>query len=360
MSSYHNSNLLYRLSLSIWTARKKDDKQSHKVTADAGATEGVANVHKVLLPECDELIAIRKWADGFRDFVYKNTLPWDDAAWRIGRVCKHMDFMAESGDRIRQGDALVDDFMKVYRKSVEQARFTLNDLFNSSDYPGENELRSKFRFTLDVGTLPNHEDFRIVDGVPKAEVEKLVSNAKSSTETRINAAMDEAYQRLYDVVSKMGNTLTAYGNEEVKKFNDTLVHNISELVDVMPALNITGDPKLQALADQARELTQYALVDLRQNAKVRNAAIREASKLAQAVKGVTEPAPKAKAPAAKAPAKAAKAPESAPAPKAKATPAPKAAKPAKAVPAAPAPAPAPVTKTKPNAKALFGDMLGNQ
>lgn len=353
MSSYHNSNLLYRLSLSIWTARKKDDKQSHKVTHDTGAADGVANVHKVLLPDCDELIAIRKWADGFRDYVYTNTLPWDDAAWRIGRVCKHMDFMAETGDRIRQGEALVEDFMGVYRTAVEQARFTLNELFNSTDYPGEKELRSKFKFTIDVGTLPNHADFRIVDGVPKDEVEKLVGLAKSSTETRINAAMEEAYQRLYDVVSKMANTLTAYGDEDIKKFNDTLVHNITDLVEVMPALNIVGDPKLDALASQARELTQYALVDLRQNAKVRNAAIREAAKLAQAVKGVREPEP---AKPAKAAGKPAKAPAAAPAPKGKGTPAPKAARPAKAVPAAPAPAP--VTKpVKGNAKALFGDML---
>jgi hypothetical protein len=283
MSSFHNRNLLYRPSLSIWTARKKDKGESTAVTERAGANAGSANVYKALLPENPRLEAVQKWANAFRDFIYTNTLPWDDAGWRIGTVVKHMDFMAKAGDKIREGEDMVDMFIADYAKAIENARFTLANLFDEDDYPGVEEVRSKFRFTIDVQTMPNADDFRVVEGVPPEEVDKLVSIAKNSVETRVQGAMDIAYNKLFTVVSKMATTLEQFGGGEIKKFNDTLVGNITELVDAMPALNITGDPRLDTLATQARELTQYALLDLRKDENVRKAAIIEAKALAKAI-----------------------------------------------------------------------------
>lgn len=279
MGQLRNRNLLYRPSLSIWTGRKLDKEASANVTDVAGAIRGAANVYKALLPENPQLGAVQKWAGQFRDFVYTNTLPWDDAGWRIGAVAKHMDFMSKTGDMIREGEALVDAFIIDYAAAIENAKFTMANLFNASDYPGIEEVRNKFRFTIDVQTMPDADDFRDVEGVPQEEVDKLVGIAKNSVETRVQGAMDIAYNKLFTVVSKMATTLEQFGGGEIKKFNDTLVGNITELVDAMPALNITGDSKLDALAQQARELTNYALIDLRKDKTVREAAIKEAKAL---------------------------------------------------------------------------------
>lgn len=285
MSSIRNTALLYRPSLSIWTARKLDRSQSDKVNADAGAVQGAANVHKQLLPDCAELEAVKKWGTKFREFVYLRTSPWDDSGWRVGVAAHHLDFMAEAGDLLREGDTLVDDLMTVYKKAVADAQFKLNHMFNPLDYPTEAEARSKFSFRIDVQTLPDAEDFRIIEGVPPEEVEQLIASTTSSVEAKVQAAMAEAYGRLQKVVEKMATTLYQYGNKEVKRFNDTLVGNIIELCEVMPALNLTGDPALDALTAQAKQLTQYSLVDLRQNEEVRNAAIEEARQLAAVMRG---------------------------------------------------------------------------
>ncbi|MDN7537054.1 hypothetical protein [Burkholderia cenocepacia] len=278
--SLRNSVLLYRPSLSIWTAKRLDKAQSQKVTQDAGATDGSARVHKDLLPDCAELDDVQKWANSYRTFIYTNTAPWDDSGWRVGNVARHMDFMAESGDRITQGYLLVDALMVAYQRAVAEAQFRLAHLFNPSDYPGDQEVRSKFRFSLDVMPLPAADDFRIVEGVDQAEVDRLIGDAKAATEQRIAGAMDEAYKRLHAVVAKMASTLEQYGDKTVKKFNDSLVGNIAELVAVMPALNLTNDPKLAALCDEARSLATYSPVDLRKDEHVRTAAITEARALA--------------------------------------------------------------------------------
>ena len=278
--SIRNSVLLYRLSLSVWTARKLDKGESAKVTQDAGAKDGTARVHKDLLPDCAELEAIRKWSTQLRTFVYLSTLPWDDAGWRAGNATKHMDFMMEVGDRIREGEALVDAFLAVYQQAIANAQFELAGMFNAADYETAEQVRRKFSFNIDVMTMPNTEDFRVVDGLSQEEADRLVVTAQTGTEQRISAAMEDAYQRLYDVVAKMAGTLDAFGAGEIKKFNDTLVSNIDDLIQVMPALNLTNDPKLAALAAQAKSLVAYSAIDLRKNPEVRAAASAEARALA--------------------------------------------------------------------------------
>lgn len=280
MSNYHNSNLLYRPSVSIWTARKKDKAESVKVNSEAGAVDGAANVYKQLLPNSPELEAVQKFQTAFRTWMYDNTLPWDDSGWRIGRVVRHMEFMQEAGDRMREFDILVDAFAQAYAKEIENAKFNLNAMFDANDYPGGDEMRGKFRISVDVMTLPNSEDFRVVDGVPQEEVDKLCQIASNSVEAKIAAGMAEAYKRLFSVVSKMSTTLTQYGDKEIKKFNDTLVGNISDLVAIMPALNLTDDPVLNALTSEAKQLVDYDLTDLRKDDKTRKSAIIEAGKLA--------------------------------------------------------------------------------
>lgn len=283
--SLRNSTLLYRPSLSVWTARKLDKTQSVLVAHNADAKEGVANVHKQLLPDCKELENVTKWATQFRTFIYTSTLPWDDSGWRIGQVARHMEFMQEIGDRIQLGNLLVDELMQVYKSRVEEAKFTLNKMFNPMDYPPVPEVRARFAFDVNVMPMPAASDFRAVEGIPKEEVAKLEKAAADAVEARIADAMKEAYERLYEVVAAMANTLDGYDGGTIKKFNDSLVGNIAKIVKVMPALNLTNDPKLAALASDAEELANYAAMDLRQHAPTREAAINEARKLQMKFKG---------------------------------------------------------------------------
>ena len=50
--------MLVELSISTWTARKKDKQASEDVTRSNGADSGAASVNKNLLSGCDELTAI--------------------------------------------------------------------------------------------------------------------------------------------------------------------------------------------------------------------------------------------------------------------------------------------------------------
>jgi hypothetical protein len=279
MSTFRNSLMLYRPSLSVWTGRKKDKAQSEKANTDAGAVDGAANVYKALLPDSPELLAVQKGATAFRTWVYNTTLPWDDNGGRVARVEKHMDFMMEAGERIRALEELVEAFIGSYDRSIEESRFKLNGMFNQSDYPTAFELRRKFAFHIECEAVPEAQDFRIIDGLPQEEVDRLVADAGSTVERRINAAMADAHERMVEVVVKMASTLKQYGSKEIKKFNDTLITNIQDLCDVMGGLNLTNDKRLAEITRRAARLATYDLKDLRQIEVTRNAAIAEANAL---------------------------------------------------------------------------------
>lgn len=278
-SQYRNSNLLYRPSVSVWTARKMDKAESAKVNADNGARGDVARVYKDLLPDAASLDKVQKYGGYFREWVKSRTLPWDTGTF-IGQVSKHMDLMSEAGDKFREFWALYDTFEGEYAQAYENARFTMGALFNPADYPGIAEVKSKFHISLDVLPLPATEDFRIVDGMPQEEVDRLCSISEQAMIDKTKAAMDTAYERIFSVVSKMGVTLSQFGDKEIKKFNDSLLGNIEDLIAVMPALNITGDPKLAALTDECKILLDYDLKDLRKDEGTRKAAIKDAQALA--------------------------------------------------------------------------------
>jgi hypothetical protein len=75
-------------------------------------------------------------------------VPWDDSGWRAGAVVRHMEFMAEVGDRLLMGEALVDAFICAYAQAIVRAEDKLGHMFKRSDYPGPNEVKRKFKFTV--------------------------------------------------------------------------------------------------------------------------------------------------------------------------------------------------------------------
>ena len=62
-------------SAGYWTGRKLDRKASDEVEIQNGAHPRMANVHKKLLGDCQELIAIRKFVGNVRNSHYRMTLP---------------------------------------------------------------------------------------------------------------------------------------------------------------------------------------------------------------------------------------------------------------------------------------------
>jgi len=70
------------------------------------------------------------------------------------------------------------------------------------------------------------------------------------------------------------------------KFHDTLVENITELVNILPHLNVVGDEELEAMRREVEaKLTRFDPEVLRKSRKARKDTLKEAETILDKMKG---------------------------------------------------------------------------
>jgi hypothetical protein len=281
----NNNALVGKLSITNWEAKKKARGIEAKAEHDSGAKQGTISARKSLLPGATELDDIIKHSAAMRTWWNTVSAPWFDNGMRIYGIAGHFDIQVAYGDMARHRDGLVDAFIAKYAELRETARFDLNDLFDETDYPKPQDVRSRFTCSFEVMPLPSTEDFRVVEGISEEEIERLTAQANTNAEARIKEASRTAVERLHGAVKTMADRLDAYTKAEDAdtkgaRFYDSWVLNVQELAALIPQLNITGDPTLAALASEAAEIAAGEANTFRFDRELRSGATLKAQSIA--------------------------------------------------------------------------------
>jgi hypothetical protein len=275
------------LSIGIWEGRKNDRKSAQKIEAEASAKIGTSSASKHLASGCPEHDALRKFTALQRAWWSKVTVPWFDGKGGLRAVnpAGVYDLQVELGDREREFDGYVDSFIRAYPGLLTNAQFNLGDLFDPGEFPSPHKIKRKFYWTTDFTTLPRNDDIRLVEGLTPEQAKKMSDNAVIREQQRMQNAANVAAQRLFEVVQSMHATMATKIGEKGAKFNDTKLDNITAMVELMPLLNITNDPKLAEMAKLAKKLAMKSPDELRTDEVKRAAAAKEAKSLADKLAG---------------------------------------------------------------------------
>ena len=241
-ATLQSSAMLVELGISVWTARKLDKRASDDVTTQNHADRGMANVNKRLLA-CDELTAIQKFAANARTSHYAMTLPWSDSGLRMLPTSKYFDYHKAMTDLQTEFDRLVEKFLSRYEWLINETQIKLGDMYDPSEYPGNNTVRAKFGFRLNYIPLPEAGDFRIDIGNQQAA--ELQQQYASFYEAQLTRAMGDLWSRAYEVLTRMSERLDYADHEQKKVFRNSLVSNVLDLIGMMDTMNITNDPNMQ-------------------------------------------------------------------------------------------------------------------
>ena len=139
----------------------------------------------------------------------------------------------------------------------------LGDLFDADEYPDAHKLEDKFKFRYVFLPVPEIGDFRI--DVNEEHLGELKSQYESFYQNKLSEAMQDAWSRLHECLTRMSEKLadsesprTSKDGEVIKTqiFRDTLVTNAVELCGLLTKLNVTGDTKLET----ARKQLETAIV----------------------------------------------------------------------------------------------------
>lgn len=271
--------MLMTLSLTAWSARKLDKRITDETNSRHGAGHDAGRYNKMLLSK-DALQEIAQLDAEIRTHYYIVTSPWLD---RDGtRILSSVNAVTElqwfQRKRQEREDA-VSRFVDGYPQFVESARIRLNGMFSEADYPQASVIRDKFRFSVHVDNVPDSGDFRVemADGQADDIRREIEARSAAAVETVIR----DCYSRIAEHVGRMSGRLKAYKpavgeNRAEGIFRDSLVENVRELVGLLPALNITGDPALSQIASRMTALCQEDAATLRDLPQVRESVAREA------------------------------------------------------------------------------------
>lgn len=283
--------LLASLRTKAWTARKKDKVVTAETTSRYHAEDRAASVTKKLL-ECEEFDAVMAVISRAGETHRSLTLPWLDGpkgAPRILAVEAYPKYTNTMREHCESLDDAVRAFATVYPAARRAARSgLLGKMFDEQDYP--EEIEGRFSIKTSLSPVPDARDWRVALG--DEDVAILRADVEAQAAEAMTSAVRDAYERVAAVVGKMAGTLRAYrpqnGDETGDRrrgprkgsFKDTLVSNVADLAEILPLLNVSKDPALDAIAVRMKAgLAFHDPNELREYEHLRNEVADEAESI---------------------------------------------------------------------------------
>ena len=278
MTDITEKAMLVRLHIKQWSARKYDKKVTNKVEETYNA-QNSGRFNKRLVAE-EAIKAVGKTANAARIFYYENTLPWGDDGARILLAKNYLTYTGKMRALKSGFEEAVSKFLSNYAALVEEARKTLNGMFDPEDYPRESKIKTKYGFEVSVNPLPSEQDFRVA--LQAEEVDQIKARIHARNQSAYQEAMKSVWDRLYKNVKHMADRL----HDSEAKFKNSLVSNLCDLCALLPRLNLDDSKELEEMRCEVEEkLCRVEPKELRDNKKIRSQVATDASEILDVMKG---------------------------------------------------------------------------
>lgn len=273
--------MLVRLSIGQWSARKFDRQITREIAQQYRTEQDAGRYNKALI-SMEMVKAIQKAAGAARTYHYARTLPWTDEGQRILPAAMFMDYRQTMKSLEAAFWEPVKRLVYHYPGLKLEAKRRLNGMYREEDYPPADQIESKYSFQIEISPLPTSADFRV--DIQGAEIEAIKSGLEARLEEAQAEAMREVWNRLHSAVEHMAERLTGTDpmTGKPKLFRDSLVRNLIELVDILPAMNMTGDPELEAMRKEVESrLVTFEPAQLREDEATRELVGEDAAEIAR-------------------------------------------------------------------------------
>ena len=246
-----SASMLVEVNISNWVGRKKDKRASEDVVTQNHAAAGVANVNKKLLADSNNLRAIQQHVTATRAAHAHMTMPWSNSGLRLLPTAQYFKYQQTMTDMQNEFERLITNFLDSYNDEVIDVQMKLGDLFSRDDYPTTGDLERKFAFSINYMPLPDAGDFRIdIGNEALAEVKQQYSEFYTK---QYSTAMNDVWTRLHKALTSMSDRLDYSSKEDKKVFRDTLVSNVTDMIELLRVCNVTNSTQMSAMADSLEE-----------------------------------------------------------------------------------------------------------
>lgn len=255
-----------RLKIGMFRRTALDKAESHDLAMAKTADETAVKVSKVLLPDSQALATLRRLSNEIRKYHYENTLPWDDGGYRMLPNDHYTEYDKEMKAKQLQFETLREKFKKEYAQNVTDAQTSLGSLFKQSDYPDVSQIEALVYITLNYDPIPNDADFRV--SLPAEKMQEMRDKWRHREKQILVDANKHLWTRFQGIVEHANERLSKEG----ATFHYTLPQSLAEFKKVLGGLNITDDQLLAQMAEDAAQIADIPLKQLRDDPDIRKAA----------------------------------------------------------------------------------------
>jgi len=255
--------MIVRLSSSCWSARVTDKEATRELLENKNAQKNAGSLSKALIDK-KHLRDIREIIGRMKKYHNANTLPWDNDGGRLLPSTKYSDYSAFLRQVKRDLETAIQSFQSGFQSYVSDATTMLGDLYQSDDYPDQYELKEKFAIESDFSKVPESSDFRV--DIPDYEQKRICKQIEDRVSQQHAESMEKVWRRIYNTIEHMHERLS---NED-SVFRNSMVENITHLVDILPELNILENKALVEMTDELKgTLCGFTAEDLRKDKTLR-------------------------------------------------------------------------------------------
>ena len=274
--------MLTRLSIPTLTTTKRSQKVAEggakAIRADERAVRGWKNLlgsgQKLNGKPTSPVDRITQLANQARAIHYQLALPWDKGVRLLPGKLFDAYCPAMEAFSVRFEAMVEKELIPVYPQLVAEDKALLGDDYDDTDYPTSvDRLRKEYSFKWHLDPVPSTGDIRVE--VSKERESILRRQIQASNDRLARRALDAhktIYHRLHKVVQSFYSKMMDMDSE----FHDTIVSNITAVVELAPSLDIHDDQELQMACAAALPLTLWDAKVLRKDITLRPSAAKQA------------------------------------------------------------------------------------
>lgn len=281
-SDIYSKCLLVYFACSIPGNEKVDRKVTEEVKVSKAMGKDSGKWDKTIFPP-STYKALSAQASAARTWHYENTLAYPMPGLQLLPVLNYQKYCEGMRDWKRQMENARDEFIAKLPDIRLWAQVEHNGSYDASLYE-EARIRSKFSFSINFTPLPASDhwasDLKSMLGVDASSVDETVKQAAQ-------AAQAEVWERLITPLRNIQTILSKKENGDRTKITDSLLGNLREIAQSIPALNISNDPRLTQFANDAQAaFSGFTKADLADNASSRQEAIKKANDILRKMTGI--------------------------------------------------------------------------
>lgn len=254
--SLQDRAMIVTLTCSQFGLTKKDKTASRKTAELFSADEKRVSFSKKLITDEGVVKDIRNLIVEVYSYHNSTTLPWMDNGGRILPSDLYFDYTEKIRHFKEQLETKVDELCSIWSDVKYTAQRELGDLYNEQEFPSTWDLRNKYGIRINIAPFPDVKDFRVNLG--QVEIDRLKRQYAESVDVSIQT---ELWGRFRKLVEHYKERMSSEG-----KLYASVLDHLRDFVQLLPKLNITNDPAIEALAQQVQEeLLRYPADIIRDN-----------------------------------------------------------------------------------------------